>query len=239
MKKISKCLVLFSFVFAMTACLDESGETIVLPSGTVSSDVILDELRGVIEKYIPIYEGNSMPKLSGFYLADDVTAVYCSDEGNGGYEPGHKFMDDYYYFGPQNANGVIYEYSSREGKTISTSKLVQVTGSGDYFTAFFVTEAYSDTDDDGVNESWTKMSTVFSGRVGSSGIQDWKLAIIMVDKKDPNDRYMKVNVYRVFYEADGLVARISDWRNSGSYAPAAKMPQAKDNAASIFQNNLQ
>jgi len=61
----------------------------------------------------------------------------------------------------------------------------------------------------------------------------------MVDKKDPNDRYMKVNVYRVFYEADGLVARISDWRNSGSYAPAAKMPQAKDNAASIFQNNLQ
>ena len=238
MKKISKCLVLFSFVFAMTACLDETGETIVLPSGTVSSDVIPDELRGVIEKYIPIYEGNSMPNISGFYLADDVTAVYCSDEGNGGYEPGHKFIDYYYYFGPQNSNGVIYDFSAKEGKSISTSKLIQVTGDGSNFTAFYVTETNIDINDDGVNETWTKVSTVVSGRVTSEGFRDYKRAIIMVDKTDPYDKYMKVNVYRVFYEPDGLVERISDWR-SGSNAPA-KMPKASEEAASeSMSNNIQ
>lgn len=232
-----RCGILFLLSFAMTACLDESNSTVVLPIGTVSNNVIPDEIRDMLDDYIPIYEGNDIPDISGYFLADDVTSLYCSDEGNGGFEPGHKFNDQYMYFGPQNKSGIIYEYEEKEGKSITTSHLVQVMGSGDNFTAFYVAEGYSDENDDGVNETWTKVSTVISGTLTGYGIKNFKKAIIMVDKKDPLDKIMAVNAYRVFYEEDGIVERISKWNVPAKRMPSENAELEKSSSVSICSRN--
>lgn len=85
-------LLLLSCV--LTACMDKSNGTIVLPIGTVSNNVIPDEIRDVLEDKIPIYEGNDIPNISGYYLQDDVTALYCSDEGNIGYKKLIEYLTD-------------------------------------------------------------------------------------------------------------------------------------------------
>lgn len=206
-----RCGFLFVLSCVLTACLDGNNGTVVLPTGTISKNVIPDEIRGVLENKIPIYEGNDAPNISGYYLLDDVTSLYCADEGHGGYAPGHKFADKYIYFGPQNKSGIIYEYEDKQGKSTNTSHLVQVMGQNNNFTAFYVSEGNTDYNDDGVKETWTKVSTVISGTITGGGITNYKEAIIMVDKNDPLDVIMDVNVYRVFYEEDGLVERVSRW----------------------------
>lgn len=214
------CGFLFMLSCMLTACMDNSDGTVVLPIGTVSNNVIPDEIRDMLEDKIPIYEGNDIPDISGYYLQDDVTALYCSDEGHGGYEPGHKFADKYIYFGPQNKSGIIYEYEDKQANTISTSHLVQVMGKGNNFTAFYVAEGYADYNHDGVNETWTKTSTVISGTITPNGIKNFKEAFIMVEANDPLDVIMAENEYRVFYEADGLVERISKWNAPIRRAPS-------------------
>lgn len=204
------CFLLLVAV-AMTACLNNDRMTVVLPTGTVSHNVIPDELRDVITDHIPIYEGNEIPNISGYFLADNVVSLYCSDEENGGYPPGESFTDEYFYFGEITSRGLIYEYMEREGSAYYSSNLVQVMGEGNNFTAYYVTEGNTDLDDDGTNETWSKISTVLSGTITADGITNWKKVIIMVDKTDPLNKLMAVNVYRVFEESDGLAERISPW----------------------------
>ena len=196
---------------AMTACLNNDRTTVVLPTGTVSHNVIPDEIRDVLTDHIPVYEGNEIPNISGYYLADNVVSLYCSDEESGGYSPGESFADEYFYFGEITSRGLIYEYMEREGSTYFSSNLVQVMGDGNNFTAYYVTESNRDVDKDGTNETWSKISTILSGTITADGITNWKKAIIMVDKIDPQNKLMDVNVYRVFEESDGLAERISPW----------------------------
>lgn len=196
---------------SMTACLKNDRMTVVLPTGTVSHNVVPDEIRDIITDHIPINEGNEIPDISGYYLADNVVSLYCSDEGNGGYEPGHSFSDEYFYFGEITSRGLIYDYKEKEGLKYYSSNLVQVMGDGNNFTAYYVTEGYADYDGDGIEETWSKMSTILSGTITANGIRNWKKAIIMVDKTDPLNRLMAINVYRVFEEADGIAERISPW----------------------------
>ena len=222
---MKKCIYLMCLLFMMTSCLRESNESLVIPSGTISSNVVPKEIRDKLEAHIPINEGNFPPTISGFYLEDEVTALFCSDEGNGGFEPGHKFVDKYLYFGPQNKNGLIYDYQGKSKASIEKSDLVQVTGKGDDFTAFYVTNSISDYNDDGIYETSSQVSTVLSGKVSETGFTNFKYAIVMVDKNDPLDKLMEKNVYRVFYESDGLVKRVPDWR--GSSAPARRATAAQ------------
>lgn len=231
-----RCGVLFVLSCVLTACLDESNGTVVLPIGTVSNNVIPDEIRDMLEDKIPIYEGNDIPDISGYYLQNDVTALYCSDEGHGGYEPGHKFANTYMYFGPQNKSGIIYEYEEKQASSTSTSHLVQVMGKDNNFTAFYVAEGYADNNNDGVNETWTKTSTVISGTITPNGIKNYKEAFIMVEAKDPLNVIMAENEYRVFYEADGLVERISKW-NAPARNVSSTGNEVKDLPLSISQSD--
>ena len=150
---------------AMTACLNNDKMTVVLPTGTVSHNVIPDEIRDVLTDHIPVYEGNEIPNISGYFLADNVVSLYCSDEGSGGYSPGDSFADEYFYFGEITSRGLIYEYMEREGSTYFSSNLVQVMGDGNNFTAYYVTESNRDVDKDGTNETWSKISTILSGTI--------------------------------------------------------------------------
>lgn len=204
------CFLLLVAV-AMTACLNNDRMTVVLPTGTVSHNVIPDEIRDVLTDHIPVYEGNEIPNISGYYLADNVVSLYCSDEESGGYPPGRAFADEYSYFGEITSRGLIYEYMEREGSAYYSSNLVQVMGEGNNFTAYYVTEGNTDLDDNGIEETWSKMSTILSGTITADGITNWKKAIIMVDKIDPLNKLMAVNAYRVFEESDGLAERISPW----------------------------
>lgn len=234
MKKINLGILL-CLLLCMPSCLKESPETIVLPSGTISKDVIPEEIKDLLQTYMPIYEGIRIPTISGFYLADNITLLFNSNE-NDSFKPGHRFAKQYTYFGPQSSNGLIYEYEDKQGSSRGSSDLVQVTGKDDCFTAFYINETFRDYDEDGVEETWSKTSTVLSGKISEDGIKEWKLAIIMVDKTDPFGIIMYVNDFRVFYEDDDIVARIPDWRTSG--APARIKASESEKSISDADDNL-
>lgn len=223
MKLIRKISLLACCSLLMTACLKDSNLTVMLPTGTVSNNVIPDEIRDLLTDHITIYEGNDLPDIEGYFLVDELQSLYCSDEGHGGFEPGHRFADEYIYFGPVSSAGLIYDYEEKQANTHATSDLVQVMGEGNNFTAYFVAEGYADMDGDGEEETWSKASTVMSGTISSEGIHNWRMAFIMVDKKDPLSKLMAVNEYRVFTEADNLASRIEKWN-----APAVKKAGDKD-----------
>ena len=48
------------------------------------------------------------------------------------------------------------------------------------------------------------MATIISGTMTSEGIKDYYYGILMLDKRDPNNKRMKIGDFRIFKDGDGL-----------------------------------
>ena len=220
-------LVLTTITLIFSGCLYDGGETIVLPINDinpeqeiVTSEAIPPEIKSQFTNHMTIYEGSNPPIITGYYLLDPVKLVYTSD---GDYEPGEVFADKYIYFGEQN-KWQIDEYRQKQAGNIGTAKDVVIVGSGKDFTAYYIVEEYSDYDNDGVNESYTKRSVLFSGTLTQDGIEDAQYAFIMLEAIDPLNKIMAENEFRIFKDGDGLASTCSSW---GYYAPR-RIPQENE-----------
>lgn len=222
MKRVNfiSALLINLLVLAICGACSEHNNTIVLPAeGVVSTQVIPTEVRGALAEYMPIYEGTTPPIITGNYLMSPCVLLYTSD---GQFEQGYEFADQYMHFGEQE-NGIIVNYNSKQGGSYSYSNQVQVMGSGNLFTAYFINTTERDFDDDGWNETYTKSSVLFSGILTSDGIENVRYAFIMLEKTDPLDKIMDVNAFRVF---TGEEERAS--RYYGSFAPQRKQTQKQE-----------
>ena len=220
-------LVLTTITLIFSGCLYDGGETIVLPiddinpeQEIVSSEAIPPEIKSQFTNYMTIHEGSNPPIITGYYLLNPLTTVYCSDYG---YDVGEVISDKYIYFGEQN-KWQIDEYRQKQSGDIGTAKDVVIVGSGKDFTAYYIVEEYSDLDNDGVNESYTKASVLFSGTLTQYGIEDAQYAFIMLEAIDPLNKIMSENEFRIFKDGDGLASTCSSW---GYYAPR-RIPQENE-----------
>lgn len=220
-------LVLTTITLIFSGCLYDGGETIVLPiddinpeQEIVSSEAIPPEIKSQFANHITIHEGSNPPIITGYYLLTPLTTVYCSDYG---YDVGEVISDMYIYFGEQN-KWQIDEYREKVAGDIGIAKDVVIVGSGKDFTAYYIVEEYSDLDNDGVNESYTKASVLFSGTLTQDGIEDAQYAFIMLEAIDPLNKIMSENEFRIFKDGDGLASTCSSW---GYYAPR-RIPQENE-----------
>ena len=198
-------------------CLKEGEDTVILPPypledkpttgyGDGTADAVIPEaIRETFKQYMPIHEGKYPPNIEGQYLVSPLVLVYTSD---GQFEPGREFADEYYSFEDQTSNGICKAYT-RELTSTGRADTVWIVGQDNKFTAFFVEKGY-------YNDSagtWYVTSNLISGEITESGIRDFHLAFIMLDKYDPTSIIMDVNEYRVFKDDDGLATRYN-WRKA-------------------------
>lgn len=221
---MKKSVLIAAIAISCSSCLYDNGETIVLPVDDinpdheiVSSEAIPSEIKSQFTNYMTIHEGSNPPIITGCYVLDPLTTVYCSDIG--GYDVGDVIADMYIYFGEQN-KWQIDEYRQKQAGNIGTAKDVVIVGSGKDFTAYYMVEEHSDHDYDDINETYTKQSVLFSGTLTQDGIKDAQYAFIMLEAIDPLNKIMEENEFRIFKDGDGLASTCT-W---GYYAPS-RMPQ--------------
>jgi len=162
------------------------------------------EYLSKMSAYMPIFSGSTPPNIEGIYNMSVQVMVHNSDVESS-YQAGRTFADGISEFTNQNmsANTVQYRYEERSTDTnevVSTSAAeeAKVLGQGTTFTTFTIVKS---TNNDG---AWTKMATILSGTMTSSGIKDFYRGILMLDKYDPNDNIMNVGDFRIFKDQDGL-----------------------------------
>jgi hypothetical protein len=206
------CLLLVVFSL-FSGCMSDGSETIVLPEkessnieGKIPQDVIPDEIRVRFENSMPINIGTAPPDISGRYLFNNLILVGSTLSNDspyiGGYNGcGGKCADLYIAF-IKGSNGKLSYKERSSGDSYKESDDVKIVGSGNNFTAYFVTTGVS-------NGISTKESTIISGTLTSAGISNFHYAFIMLEKGyDPNDEnVVPINTYRVFKDGDGLAER--------------------------------
>lgn len=205
-------LALASF-FAMSSilsgCLKSDNTTLALQEIGSASQVIPTEIRDEFSSKMKIYEGNTPPDITSEFIVSENKLKYSSDGASS-----DGWADAYMSF--YNKQGNTYEHKTKQessnGVSEGYSPYVAVIGSGNDFTAYFIsTEHY----DDGV--TWATTSNLISGTMTASGIKNISHAFIMLEKNDPNRKLMAVNAYRIFYDSNGL-ASFTDWDKTRSYS---------------------
>jgi len=186
-----------SYVFIITPGSPTPAPTATgyIPSTVISSSVQTKFASAGMN----INPGTTPPDISGLqYVANPFTLVDSNDD----LFPGTTFPDQYFAFLP-NLNGKISfrgkQYTSTSG---SDNVTVEVVGSDDYFTAYFVETIK-------VGTVTALRATFISGKMTTYGIEDCYYAWVILDKDyDPSNQIAPINTYRIF--KDGL-ASVEEW----------------------------
>lgn len=178
--------------------------------------VVPPEIQEKIKDYMPLYEGVNPPVLDDAYYIDPFVAVYCEDQGNGGFDPGTQVASKTIKFSNFNSANNTLDYAGYTSTSTEKGDGAFICGSGNNFTAFFNTEGQT-------NSIYTKTALVISGTKTSTGIKDLYYAFIMVEKgADPNNYLMKEGIFRIFKDQDGLSV-LTTWNGNakvfGAEAP--------------------
>jgi len=181
------------------ACTSNGSDTVIVPSApasTIIAAAIPDSIQTKMENYIPIYEGSTPPVITGTYVITPMMLVYATDAAHAP----DSVRDTYIRFSDQNTTTNRALYDEKQGTDTAHSNDVLVIGSGNNFTAYFVSTGTS-------SGIYVKTTTVISGTKTASGISGLRYAFVMVDKgADPNDTLVAVGTFRVFKDNDGLAA---------------------------------
>lgn len=203
------CLIVT--LIGLQSCIKSDNSTVALPleeqEGDIPYAVIPTEIRKELKEHMNLYKGKNPPSVIGEYVISPEVAKYCSDEG--GYSKGTEVTPTYFAFVENRGKISYYE---KEGSTEGSSDDVSIVGSGDNFTASFISESWSDKDYDGKEETYTKTSVLISGTKTTEGIKNCEYAFVMLEKKDPLNIIMEVNGFRIFEDKDGLASN-SSWRS--------------------------
>ncbi len=183
-----------------------SGDIYPWNTGAEITYVVPEDILEKLDDHIDIFYGINPPNIEGCYFVDPLVAVYCEDEGNGGFEPGYVVNSIYTNFYDQNmiARTISFSRISVSQTSFSIGNGAFISGEGNNFSVFFDTEGETD----GI---YTKEAMVISGTKTPDGIKNLQYAFVMVDKGDDPENYlMDKGVYRVFKDEDGLAVN-SSW----------------------------
>lgn len=191
--------------------------------------VVTPEILDSLEKYMPIYRGDTPPFVEGAYLLEPCEVVYCQDyETGGGFAPGHIFASEQIRFFNQDNEKLTLDF---EGKTLNGTSFEEGTGSficgsGNNFTVYFDTEGYA-------SGIYNRMAEVYSGTLTEEGISNLYFAYVMVEKgEDPNNLLMGEGVFRLVKDGDGI-ASVYPWDGEGSRATKSDLYTILKNARNV------
>lgn len=200
MKFFTNLIIIASLSIIVSSCLKDDDKTLVLPKVVYAipiDDVVPLDLQNKIEVHMPIYKGSTPPNVQGTYLANPLSLVFTSDMQ---FNVGYIFADEVLQFSDQGSATHVLKYKSKSGASKDSSDLVSISGSEENFTAYFTTKGESH----GVS---TKTVTIISGTKTATGIADYYLAFVMLEKgSDTKKEVMAVNDFRIFKDGNGLAS---------------------------------
>lgn len=202
MKQFS-LLILFSTML-LSACLKENVDTLVLPPLRYAlpiNDVIPSDILAEVEKYMPIYTGETPPEIEGVYVVNPNELVIASAED---IAPGSLAANDTVKFSNQNVKTNVITFERKQRTENEFSDFVSLLGSNNNFTAYFNAEGQTD---EGINY---KTATIISGTVSADGIVDYYKAFIITEKDpDPNEVLFPAKAFRIFKDGNSLASNTS------------------------------
>ena len=178
--------------------MKETGETILLPvkAWQLPVTVLSKDMQAEMSEYMPFYEGDKPPDITGTYITAPMHLVYASD----GYS--NEFYDMRWQVDQLDAlNRTTYhEWQEAAAGSSITAYLI---GNKDCFTLYSIDSITNEED------GWScEVITVVSGKKVTGGIADYHYAIVMRNKVDEQGQLMEPDYYRVFDDADGVASKI-------------------------------
>lgn len=184
-------------------------------------DLIPEEIRDLIEDYVPIYGGINPPNIEGTYFCSPLVLISSNVSGD---TPGKGFTDKYKQFFNQDSIENTIEYRQRQGDSWGEGNGAFISGSGDNFTVFLSVIG----ENNGVS---TKMTYLISGTKLAEGIKDLTYTLVMVDKGyDPDGIVIPIGSYRIIRDGDGFSPYSS--QGSSSVPTPSSTETNKDNELS-------
>lgn len=188
----------------LTSCLKDDVDTLVLPPLRYAlpiGDVVPSDILSEIEKYMPIYEGDTPPEIEGVYVINPNELVVASAED---LAPGIVISNDTVKFSNQNAKTNVITFERKQKTENEFSDFVSLVGSDNNFTAYFNADG---TTTEGINY---KTATVISGTMTANGIKDYYKAFIITEKDaDPNKVLFPAKAFRIFKDGNALAENTS------------------------------
>ncbi|RYZ94685.1 MAG: hypothetical protein EOP47_27355 [Sphingobacteriaceae bacterium] len=173
---------------------EEEEETFTTEILNIVPQATIDSLR---EWGMVINEGKTPPSLEGSYYTDNSDCFF----DNSSFVNLGKWRGNYTYkfYDQDNEKLTIaIDYTIDGGSDVAKGVGSFISGSGDKFSAFFVTEGVSR----GIDY---KSLTIISGRKTADGIVDWTDLLRITDKsEDPTGLLIDVGGTRIFREDDEL-----------------------------------
>ena len=151
-----------------------------------------------------IHEGTNPPNIEGIYLLDNLKFLYTSDP------------DDHYFTKGQPAADYKYKFYDQQGvKVKSNYKVLKfgvfdtatgsgaiISGSGNKFTVFLNHAANTE----GVKNNDV---TLISGELTPQGIKNLAFVLTVTEKKDSENKIMKVGTYRIFTHYESIAQKVT------------------------------
>lgn len=191
-KKIKiSCLVVF-ISFVLFSCKKEEFNPI--------NDIIPEKILAEIEKQIPLYEGNTPPKIEGEYIISPCRILYTSYSSKSiDSLPDYTFTLSYQK--TKNNNNFIKFVGDNQLLRIDSCDKACLVGSDNHFTAYYSIKGqhYS-----GITY---KAALILSGTKASKGLENCYLTLVLLSKSanSSDTILMPQNSFRIINDGDNLV----------------------------------
>lgn len=148
---------------------------------------------------LTIHRGSTPPNVEGRFLMDTVTLVASSFEDP--FQPGHRFVNGTYEFSEQMGPDLIVR-RDEEGLSMGDGTGGFISGADGSFSVYAALDSVS-------RGVMNRTVEIYSGRLGSDGIEEMQVALYMVSKEgDDNDAILiPEGTGRLIEEQDGLAVR--------------------------------
>jgi hypothetical protein len=196
--------------------------SIIQHAGLSLQKVIPEKIYEEFKEKMPLYYGTTPPDISGEYM---VSPCKLKASNNSGDNIGSTYSTNYIAF-IKDINGKL-SCSERQSTTRMESEDIIVVGEGNNFTAYFITSVVSP-------DASSKQATLISGKITAGGITDYHYAFIMLEKDDPKNNLVDVNIYRIFVDGDGLAEKRS-WISTTAVQSSQSIHSAGESSCAVCQ----
>lgn len=150
-------------------------------------------LTEMVANGMTIHEGTNPPNIEGIYLLDNLKFLYTSDPHDNAFTKGDPAADYKYKFYDQQGVKVKSDYKALKFGVFDTAtgSGAIISGSGNKFTVFLNHAANTE----GVKNNDV---TLISGELTPQGIKNLAFVLTVTEKKDSENKIMKVGTYRIF-----------------------------------------
>jgi len=204
MKKLSILLLtvplILIFIFS---CSSDSNPTSPVEENGLTREInemVPDSLFDVLDSLgMPIYRGGNPPNVEASYLCKPFKLINSNRDND---NIGSIYADYYVKFSEQNNEKLTISMDYENGPEVGTGIGGFIVGDDGSFSVFskLTVVVYSDT---------AYILNLISGKLVDNGIQDYYLALLMLDNQgNPNGYYINNGDGRVFKDDDGLADKI-------------------------------